>query len=226
MVLNLGILVDSFDVWYHMEGMATTLPSQQDRILALLGECGMMRHSEFRRAGIAPTAVSRAVDKGLVLQLRRGLYQLPGAPLDANHSLAEVTKLAPRGVVCLNSALAFHELTDVIPARVWMAIGRKDWRPRIERPVTSFLRFGPAVLTQGIEEHLIEGVSVRIYNPAKTVVDMFRYRREVGVNRAIEGLRETLRQRKARPAQIARYAADAGAWKLVQPYLEALTADA
>jgi predicted transcriptional regulator of viral defense system len=107
--------------------------------------------------------------------------QEPGAaPCDANHSLAEAAKLVPKGVICLTSALAFHELTDTIPSRVWMAIGPKDRRPRADDPPLQFVRFGQKVLTPGIKEHLIEGVRVRIYSPAKTVVDLFRYRRSAG----------------------------------------------
>jgi len=102
------------------------------------------------------------------------------ASIDTNHSLAEAAKLVPKGVICLTSALAFHELTDTIPARVWMAIGAKDRLPRVHHPPLQFVRFGQKVLTTGIEEHLIEGVRVRIYSPAKTVVDLFRYRRSAG----------------------------------------------
>jgi predicted transcriptional regulator of viral defense system len=170
----------------------------------------------------------------LILQLGRGLYQLPDASLDGNHSLAEAAKLVPKGIVCLVSALAFHELTDTISPRVWMAIGAKDRRPRAENPPLQFVRFGQKVFTSGIKEHMIEGVRVRIYNPAKTVVDLFRYRRRAGrryqrspgLNLALEGMREALRQRKAAASEIARYANEAGVWKVVQPYLEAMTANA
>jgi hypothetical protein len=115
-----------------------------------------------------------------------------------------------------------------------MAIGAKDRLPRTKHPPLQFVRFGRKVLTAGIEEHTIEGVRVRIYSPAKTVVDLFRYRRSAGkrfqkspgLNLALEGLREALRLRKATPAQIARYANEAGVWKIVEPYLEAMTANA
>jgi predicted transcriptional regulator of viral defense system len=166
--------------------------------------------------------------------LARGLYQLPNAPLDANHSLAEAAKLVPKGIICLQSALAYHDLTDRIPHSVWMAIGFENWRPRITLPPIQIVRFGPKVLPSGIEDHTIEGVPVRIYGAAKTVVDVFRfshraarrYNQRPGLNQAIEGLREALRQRKATPAEIARYATEADIWNLVKPYLEALTADA
>ena len=194
----------------------------------------MARLSELAEIGVTAATISRMKDKGLLLQLSRGLYQLPDVSLDANHSLAEAAKLVPKGIVCLTSALAFHELTDAIPARVWLAIGPKDWRPTITRPALQFVRFGEKVLRSGIEEHLIEGVTVKIYNPAKTVVDLFRYRQRAGrryqkspgLNLALEGLREVLRQRKATPSDVARYAQEAGIWKALQPYLEAMTANA
>jgi predicted transcriptional regulator of viral defense system len=214
--------------------METAPQRQQDRAVSLLQQHGMARLSEFIDAGITAATVSRMEKKGLIIQLSRGLYQLPEAPLDANHSLAEAAKLVPKGVVCLASALAFHELTDHIPSRVWMAIGFKVWLPRISRPPMQFVRFPPKVLTSGIEHHVIEGVKVPIYGPAKTVVDLFRYlRRAAGRDRrggnltlAIGGLKQALRLRKATPAEIARYATEAHAWKIVQPYLEALTVDA
>jgi len=207
---------------------------QQDRALALLREKGMARLSELNGAGITSATISRMKERGLVLQLGRGLYQLPDASFDANHALAAAAKLVPKGIVCLTSALAYHELTDTIPRGVWMAIGSKDRRPQIEQPRLVVVRFGPKVFSSGIEEHVIEGVTVRIFNPAKTVVDLFRYRRSAGklfkkspgLNLALEGMREALRQRKATPAEIARFAEEAGVWNAMRPYLEAMTANA
>jgi predicted transcriptional regulator of viral defense system len=207
---------------------------QEDRALSLMKERGIVRLSELTNAGVTATTVSRMKQKGLILQLSRGLYQLPDASIDTHHALAEAAKLIPKGVVCLTSALAFHELTDTIPSRVWIAIGPKDRLPRAENPPLQFVRFGQKVLTSGIKNYVVEGVNVRIYNPAKTVVDLFRYRRSAGtryrkspgLNLALEGLREALRRRKATPAEIAQYANEAGIWKVVQPYLEAMTANA
>jgi predicted transcriptional regulator of viral defense system len=201
--------------------------TQQERAIALLKKQGMLRLSELKEAGITAATVSRMKEKGLVLHLSRGLYQLPDALFDSHHALV------PKGTICLTSALAFHGLTDTIPSRVWVAIGAKDRRPRIETPPLQFVRYGEKVLTSGIKEHVIEGVRVRVYNPAKTVVDLFRYRRSAGkryqkspgLNLALEGLREALRQRRASPAEIARYANEAGIWKVVQPYLQAMTAN-
>jgi predicted transcriptional regulator of viral defense system len=208
--------------------------SQQDRALSLLRQRGMARLFEFIDAGVTAAAVSRMKAKGLITQLGRGLYQLPDADLDANHTLAEAAKHVPKGVVCLGSALAFHELTDTIPSRVWMAIGPKDRHSRITHPPLQLVRFKLEFLHAGVETHVIEGVSVNIYNPAKTVVDLFRYRQPAGMryrhspglNLAIEGLREALRTRKATPSEITDYAIKAGIWKVMQPYMEAMTANA
>jgi len=202
-------------------------------VISLLQERGMARLSELRKVGVTPSTVSRMSASGEIVQLGRGLYQLPHASLDVNDALAQAAKRVPKGIICLTSALAFHELTDTIPSRVWMAIGPKDWRPRLADPPIQFVRFGPKVLNRGVKEHVMEGVPVRIYEPAKTVVDLFRYRRSAGkryqkspgLNLAVEGLREALRLRKATPSEIARYAVEGGVWKVVQPYLEAMSAD-
>lgn len=195
----------------------------------------MARLAEFIQEDITAATVSRMEQKGVIVQLGRGLYQLADAPLDANHSLAEAAKLVPNGVICLSSALAFHELTDRIPASVWVGIGPREWRPKIERPRIQIVRFGPKVFDKGIEEHIIERVTVRIYSPAKTIVDLFRhaqrqkvfYGSQTGLTEALQGMKEALRQRKATPAEIARFAVDAGIWeKVVQPRLETLTVDA
>lgn len=215
--------------------MDKTLNRQEDRAAALLRERGMARLSEFIEQGITATTISRMERKGIINQLSRGLYQLPDAPLDAHHSLAEAAKLVPNGVVCGISALAFHELTDRIPAFVWMAIGPREWRPKITRPRIQIERFGPKVFDKGIQTHIIERVQVRIYSPAKTVVDLFRsghhqkalYSSTTGLSEATQGMKEALRLRKATPGEIAQYAVEAGIWeKVVQPRLEALTVDA
>ena len=214
--------------------MTSAPDRQQDRAISLLKQRGIVRLSELTGAGITAATVSRMKERGLLIRLGRGLYQLPGSSLDINHSLAEAAKLVPKGVVCLVTALAFHGLTDTIPSRVWMAIGPKDRRPRADHPPLQFVRFRDRMLRSGLDEHLIDCVRVRIYNPAKTVVDLFRYRRRAGkryqkspgLNLALEGLREALRQRKATPAEIARYAMDGGIWRIVQPYLDAMTANA
>lgn len=201
----------------------------------LLQKRGMMRLSEFLEEGITAATISRMEQKGAINQLSRGLYQLPDALLDGNHSLAVAAKLVPNGVICYDSALAFHELTDRIPPYVWMAIGPRDWRPKITRPRIQITRFGSKEFDKGIERHTIEGVSVPIYAPAKTIVDLFKsgqrqkafYSAPAGLAHATQAMKDALRLRKATPSEIAKYAVEAGIWeKIVQPRLETLTVNA
>lgn len=193
---------------------------------ALLEKRGIMRLAELRSAGVTAATVSRMERDGEVIRLSRGLYQLPDAPLDVSHSLAEAAKRTPKGVVCLVSALAFHGLTDQLPRRVWMAIGKKDWTPKSDGVPIRVIRFTESLLADGVETHMIEGVPVKVFGVAKTVADCFRHRNKVGLSVAIEGLQEALRQRKATPAEIARQAERRGVSTVIRPYLEALTANA
>lgn len=182
----------------------------------------MARSAEIQRAGITAATLSRLVAEGMVLQLSRGLYQLPNSVGHVHHTLAEASMRVPRGVVCLVSALAFHGLTDQMPRRVWMAIGTKDWKPIIDYPPVRIVRFSEPYLSTGVSEHVIEGVQVPVYNVTKTLADCFRHRRSVGQQVAIEGIKETLRQRKATPAEIAVAAEEGRAWSTMRPYVEAL----
>lgn len=205
--------------------MASNRPPQRTKALSLLQRRGMVRLSEFLTLGVTAATVSRLEREGAVVRLARGLYQRPDASVDANHTLAEASKLVPKGVICLASALAFHELTDQLPPKVWMAIGPKDWRPRFPYPPVRFARFPETQLRSDVEHHRIDGVRVPIFGVAKTITDLFRYRRTVGINLALEGLREALRKRKATPAQIAKRAMKSGVWKTMEPYVNALSAD-
>jgi len=192
---------------------------------ALLAARGIARLSELREAGVTAATMSRMERDGDVHRLARGLYQLSDAPLDANHSLAEAAKRVPKGVVCLVSALAFHGLTDQLPKQVWLAIGRKDWPPKPDGTPVRIVRFTESLLSESVETHAVEGVSVKVFGIAKTVADCFRYRNKIGLSVAIEGLQEALRQRKATPGEIARQAERGGVATVIRPYLEALTAN-
>ena len=205
---------------------ASEASTQRAQTLALLRRRGLARLSELREAGIAAVTVTRMEQAGEVVRLARGLYQLPDAALDPQQSLAEAARLVPRGVICLASALALHGLTDQMPPKVWIAIGRKDWRPRVTYPPLRIARFSDEQLARGVEHRMIASASVPVFGVAKTVADLFRYRRTVGDVLAVEGLRQALRQRKATPAAIAREAQAAGIWATMEPYLMALTSDA
>ena len=191
----------------------------------LLEAHGIVRLAELRSVGVTAATVSRMERDGEVIRLARGLYQLPDAPLETGHSLAEAAKRLPKGIVCLVSALAFHGLTDQLPKKVWLAIGKKDWAPRSDGMPIRVVRFTESLLAESVETHMIESVPVKVFGVAKTVADCFRHRSKVGLSVAIEGLQEALRQRKATPAEIAHQAEHGGVSTVIRPYLEALTAN-
>ena len=200
--------------------------AQRTRALDLLKARGMLRLKDFVAEGIGPETLARLVREDAVARPARGLYQLPDAQVEAAHTLAEAAALVPKGIVCLTSALQYHELTLQMPTAVWMAIERTAWRPKIDYPRMRFVRFTVDSLTDGVVRHRIEGVEVPITDPARTIVDCFRYRAKVGLDVAMEGLREGLRHRRCTPDELWRYARKARVWSVMRPYVEAVVSDA
>ena len=221
LIQKLGTQVHSSMVLYQCEKDGHSAIG----VIELLDAKGIVRLCEFKKTGITAATISRMVEAGEIIRLSRGLYQLANASLEANHSLAEAAKRIPKGVVCLVSALVYHELTDQLPRAVWMAIGTRDWMPKEVSPPMQIVRFTDALLTDDVITVHIENVPVKIFGVAKTIADCFRHRRTVGQTVALEGLQEALRQRKAAPAEIARHAAHGGVATVIRPYLEALTAN-
>ena len=204
---------------------SATVISQRDLTVELLKKRGAMRRIELSDIGVHPETLARLVEEGLLTRVSRGLYQLTDADITAPHNLAEVAKLVPKGVICLVSALQFHELTLQTPSRVWLAIGPKARKPKIEYPPTRVVRFAKHALSLGVGIHTIDGVSVPVFNPAKTVVDCFRFRKHVGFDVVLEGLHNVMRSGKAKPAEIVQYARDTRIWSVLRPYLETVVAD-
>lgn len=205
--------------------MALTLQSQRAKLHQLFAGHPILRAHELRAQGISPETIARAVADGELERISRGLYQHQDADIDEGQILAEAAKRVPKGVIAMTSALAFHDLTDQMPRRIWMAIGQSDWSPVPSYPPLQIVRFTQRYLHQGIEHHQIAGVDVPIFSIAKTLADVFRNPRLVDRSVAIEGLRTALSQRRVAPSAIAETARTAGAWKIMRPYLEALTAN-
>jgi predicted transcriptional regulator of viral defense system len=199
--------------------------AQRSRAIDLLAARGILRPRDFAAEGIGPETLSRLVREATVVRSARGLYQLGSAKIDAANVLAEAAVLVPKGIICLTSALQFHELTLQMPSAVWMAIDRTAWRPKVNRPSIHFVRFSEAMLAEGVSRHRIDGVEVPITEPAKTIVDCFRYRNKVGLDIALEGLREGLRRRLCTYDELWNYAKKARAWSVMRPYVEAMAAD-
>jgi len=188
----------------------------------LLQEAGILRSSEFERHGISRTELRRLCERGVIERTARGLYALPGVVLTERHSLAEACRRAPGGVICLLSALRFHELTTQNPFEVWMAIESRAWRPKSASPRLRLVHFSGPSFREGVEEHEVGGVMVRVYSAAKTVADCFKFRNKIGVDVAVEALKDYSRRRRGGGDELARFARICRVSRVMQPYLDAI----
>jgi predicted transcriptional regulator of viral defense system len=200
-----------------------TRTTHTDKVLALVKKAGVLRPRDLESYGIPRVYLSRLHEAGKLQRIGRGLYVLPGTNVSEHRSLAEACKRIPKGVICLLSALRFHELTTQSPFEVWLAIGEKAWRPRVEYPPLRIVRFATAALNAGVEEHRIDGVSVPVFIPAKTVADCFKYRNKIGLDVAIEALRECLRSKRCTMDDLWQYAKICRVQNVMRPYLESLS---
>lgn len=192
------------------------------RTLEIVKQAGVLRPRELDAYGIPRIYLSRLCDQGLLVRIGRGLYMLPEADLTEHHTLAEAAKRSPQAVVCLLSALRFHGLTTQAPFEVWLAIENKAWRPRVEDLPLRFVYFSGKAYDAGIETYNIEGVSVKVYNPAKSVADCFKYRNKIGLDVAVEALRDCLRARTCSVDDLWRYAEICRVANVMRPYMEAI----
>ena len=197
--------------------------SSHQRILELAAQRGLIRPLDLHEHGLPTVALTRLVRQGLLQRVGRGLYAIPDRAVSEHGVLSEVARKHPQVIICLLSALRLHELTTQSPFEVWLAIPNKARAPKMDYPRLRIVRFSGAALTQGIEEHLIEGVPVRVTNVARTVADCFKYRNKIGLDVALEALREAWKGKRVgmdelwRSAQLCRVA------NVMRPYLESLT---
>lgn len=183
---------------------------------------GTLRTRQAAERGVHYSTLYGMRDAGLLEQLSRGVYRLAELPGPSKYDVVAVAERAPEAVLCLVSALDFHEIGTQIPSGVSIAIGPKDRRPQLDYPPIRVYRMSGEALAAGVEEHSIDGTAVRVFNPAKTVADCFKFRNKIGLDVALEALRETVRSRKATRDAIMRYAAIDRVSKIVRPYLEAM----
>lgn len=199
--------------------------TQKERLIAYLAHHTLARARDLAIVGVTRTTIQRALAEGAIERVGRGTYQLVGADMDAQTSLAEVSKQAPTAVICLLSALAFHGLTDQMPRKVWIAIGRGQWAPKLDYPPIRAVRFREPYFSSGIEIHEIGGVKVQVYSVVKSIADAFRNPKLVDRSVAIESLKSALGAHKATPADLSIAAKEYGVAKKIIPYLEALTSN-
>lgn len=195
--------------------------SRQQQILELARGKGIIRAEDVEALGLSRNYLYRMHKEGLLEKRAVGLYTLPAAPVTENSSLAEVAKRMPHAVVCLISALNYHKITTQIPHEIWLTIPRGSWRPDVEYPPINLTYVSGPAYSLGIQEHVINGVAVKIYSPAKTVADCFKFRNKVGLDVAIEALREAWRSRKVTMDELVEAAEVDRVSKIMRPYLEA-----
>jgi predicted transcriptional regulator of viral defense system len=197
------------------------LPARE-RLLRLARRQQMVTAADALGAGIHSQELSRALRQGLIERTARGQYRLAGQPVTEHHALVVAARAVPRGVICLLSAVSFHGIGTHVPFEVWMAIERGMRTPSLHYPSLRVARFSGAAFHEGIEKHRLEEQSVRVYSVAKTVADLFKYRKKIGLDVALEALREVWRDRLATMDEIDHYARICRVERVMSPYLESL----
>jgi predicted transcriptional regulator of viral defense system len=197
--------------------------NSSSRVLRLARRAKSVTRQDIAAAGIHTQTLSRLVQNGALERVSRGRYRLPDAPVTEHHGLSLVAAAVPKAVVCLISALNFHQIGTQLPGEeVWIALDRRSRRPALRYPPLHVVRFGGPALSRGVETHNIEGATVRVYNVAKTLADVFKYRNKIGLDVALEALREAWRARRFTMDEIYRYARVCRVERVMRPYLATL----
>jgi predicted transcriptional regulator of viral defense system len=206
---------------YRVDDMATTA---QHPILNLAHRKGVLRTRDVCAAGESRAALAKLVREGLLSKLGRGLYALPDRPFSESGALAEVSAKTDRGVVCLISALRFHELTTQQSAEIWLAIPHKAHPPKLDYPPIRIVHMSGEAMTAGVENASVAGASVRVFGVSKTVADCFKFRNKLGLDVALEALNEAWAARRVTMDELWRYAQICRVANVMRPYMEALGA--
>ena len=204
-----------------MLGVTMTTSSER-QALQIIRNLGIVRAADLETHGVSREQIYRLARKGLIERQARGIYVASKHPVTAEHTLAQVAKRVPGGVLCLLTALRFHELTTQAPAEVWIALPEKARKPQLDYPRLRVARFSGASLTEGIETHRLEGVDVRVYSAAKTVADCFKYRNKIGIDVAVEALRDFSSRHRGGATELAYFARICRVTRVMQPYLDAI----
>ena len=192
------------------------------RILSLAKQKGLLRASALDAIEAPRVVLTRLTEAGLLERVSRGLYRLPSFAGSEHEGLATIAAKVPQAVFCLLTALQFHELTTQLPRQVWIAMPRGSHVPRLDYPPIKMVQMTGAVYTAGIEEHLRDGVTLRVYSAAKTVADCFEHRNKIGLDVALEALKDVRAKRKASADDLWRYAKVCRVANVMRPYLEAI----
>ncbi len=196
---------------------------KMDKVMKYAKKHGIIRVRDAISQGIHPEYLRRLCEKGLLVKMGRGLYIPADREISTNIGLAQVAKRVSHAVICLLSALQFHEMGTQLPHEVWVAIDGKAAKPHIDYPPVRVMRFSGKALSEGIEEHTIERVTVKVYNRAKTVADCFKYRNKIGLDVALEALKDCRQRKLCSNDELWKYAKICRVSNVMKPYLEALS---
>lgn len=198
------------------------MESSHQTILDLAAQRGLIRPRDLSQRGLPSIALTRLVRQGLLTRVGRGLYACPDRKVSEHGTLAEVASKHPQAIVCLLSALRVHDLTTQSPFEVWLAIPNKARAPKMDYPPVRIMRFSGSLLSDGVEEHQIDGVTVRVTNVARTVADCFKFRNKIGLDVAMEALQEAWLAKRLSMDELWRYATLCRVANVMRPYMESL----
>jgi predicted transcriptional regulator of viral defense system len=196
--------------------------TKTEKLAELVRRQHIIRPKDLERVHIPRNYLMRLVKRGQLQKLERGIYTAESLPASEHISLLEVSRKAPKAVICLLSALKFHEIGTQVPHEVWIAIDGKAWTPRITSPRVRIIRFSGDALHFGVQEKQVTGGKIRVFSPAKTVADCFKFRHKIGMDVALEALRECYRQKKASMNELFEAAKVCRVGNVMRPYLESL----
>lgn len=202
--------------------MFSNMPTKLQSVELLALRRGTLRARDLRASALPTGYLGRLVRAGRLVRRGRGLYAPAKQEIGERHDWELACLRVPRGVLCLTTALAYHEIGTQSPRVVWMAIDGKAWEPRLAHPPMRFVRFSGAALRHGVLTATSGGATLRVYSAAKTVADCFKYRRKLGLDVAVEALREGWRARKFTLAELTAAARVCRVARIMQPYLEML----
>ena len=197
--------------------------THEQQVMRLARARKLLRARDVMQQGLPTIALTRLVQAGLLERVARGLYGLPGASTSEHRSLAEVAARVPKGVVCLLSALRVHEIGTQTPFEVWIAIPQHMATPRLDQPAIRVVRMSNKALSEGVERLKIDGVHVSVFDAARTVVDCFRFRNKIGIDVALEALRDGWGKRKFTMDDLWHHATRGRIANVMRPYVEAIT---
>lgn len=203
---------------------AATTATHEQRLLSMARTRKLLRALDLAQAGLPTITLTRLVQAGKLERVARGLYGLPGAAVSEHRSLAEVSARIPKGVVCLLSALRVHEIGTQAPFEIWLAIPQRMVAPRLAQPAIRVVCMSAPCLADGVMVMAIDGVKVPVFNAAKTVADCFKFRNKIGLDVALEALRDGWAKRKFTIDELWHHAAQNRVANVIRPYIEAITA--